>query len=102
MMPSNGKGFGSPVPSPAAAAAAPAASGAAAADRKSAGGGKVLKVFRFGVESAAVSKAIEACGWQGRLDQVESIKGADLILAAKCSSTGKHRNLAQVGRACLT
>jgi hypothetical protein len=58
----------------------------------------VLKVFRFGVESTAVSKAIEACGWQGMLDQVESIKAADLILAAKCSSTGKHRNLAQVGR----
>lgn len=56
----------------------------------------MLRIFRFGVESAAVSKAVEACGWQARVTLVESIKEADLILAAKCSSTGKHRNLAQV------
>lgn len=57
---------------------------------------KLLRIFRFGVESAAVNRAVEACGWQARITLVESIKEADLILAAKCSSTGKHRNLAQV------
>lgn len=55
----------------------------------------MLRIFRFGVEAAAVTKAVEACGWQARVTLVESIKQADLILAAKCSSSGKHRNLAQ-------
>jgi hypothetical protein len=92
-MPSNGKGFGSPAPS---AAAAAAATGTSKTPGSPAGSKKMLRIFRFGVEAAAVTKAVEACGWQARVTLVESIKEADLILAAKCSSSGKHRNLAQV------
>jgi hypothetical protein len=55
-----------------------------------------VRVFRFGVEAAAVSQVIEACGWQARVALTDSIKDADIMLAAKCSPSGKHRNLAQV------
>jgi hypothetical protein len=85
-MPSNGKGFGTPA----------ASATAAVYKTKTAGGQNIVRIFRFGVEAAAVTKAVEACGWQARVALVESIQEADLILAAKCSSGGKHRNLAQV------
>ena len=80
-LPSNGRGFGSKP----AAAPAPVQLGP-----------DVVKVFRFGVDAAAVSKAIEGCGWQGRVAVVDTLQQADLILAVKNTQGGKHRNLAQV------
>ena len=79
-LPSNGKGFGS-IPSQ---------------PTQAPGGPNLVQVFRFGVEAAAVCQVIEACGWQTRVALTDSIKDADIMLAAKCSPSGKHRNLAQV------
>lgn len=81
-MPSNGRGFGAPR-----AAAAP--------PRSAPSGGKLVRIFRFGVNAAAVNRAVESCGWQGRVELVDSIKTASLILAVKNTSGGKHQNLAQ-------
>jgi hypothetical protein len=55
-----------------------------------------VKVFRFGVEAAAVQRAVDACGWQERVLQVDTIGQADLLIAVKDTAGGKHQNLTQV------
>jgi hypothetical protein len=90
-MPSTGKGFGTPAPA-AAAAAAPAQ----AASSSSSGRHKRVRVFRYGVEAVALTRALEAAGWHSRVQLVESLKEADLVLAVKNTAGGRHRNLAQV------
>jgi hypothetical protein len=55
-----------------------------------------VKVFRFGVEAAAVQRAVNACGWQERVLQVDAIGQADLLIAVKDTAGGKHQNLTQV------
>lgn len=91
---SNGKGFGGE------AASTTGAPSAAETSGRGSPHSRVVKVFRFGLTAAAVSKAIEACNWQGRVVSVDNIKQADLLLAIKCTPGGEHLKLGQVRCSC--
>ncbi|KAF6253139.1 hypothetical protein COO60DRAFT_464932 [Scenedesmus sp. NREL 46B-D3] len=106
LLPSSGKGFGSLASSSttrAAAAAArqpsstPSSSSSSSSTPSTSGRSskRVVKVFRFGVEAAAVQRAVNACGWQERVLQVDAISQADLLIAVKDTAGGRHQNLTQ-------
>lgn len=59
---------------------------------------KTIKMFRFGVEAAAIQKAIQQNGWEDRVEQVEQLNQADVLVAVKCTPGGRHQNLQQVGQ----